>query len=106
MRPRFIRFFPVLLALLIFGATEVYAQTGTVVTRSGQRLRGQIVSIGATGSYGGFGNYDDYSSDSIVVRVNGRDRQIPVQDVAFVGFAGNGPGSRNAGNRGGGWYAG
>ena len=29
MRPRFIRFFPVLLALLIFGATQVYAQTGT-----------------------------------------------------------------------------
>ena len=99
MRPRFIRFFPVLLALLIFGATEAYAQTGTVVTHSGQRVRGQIVSIGASGSYGGFGNYDDYSSDSIVVRVNGRDRQIPVQDVAFVDFAGNGTVSQNELNR-------
>jgi len=89
----------VLLALLIFGATEVYAQTGTVVTHSGQRVRGQIVSIGATDSYGGFGNYDDYSSDSIVVRVNGRDRQIPVQDVAFVDFAGNGTVSQNELNR-------
>jgi hypothetical protein len=98
MRTRFTRFFPVLLALLIFGVTEAYAQTGTVVTHSGQQFRGQIVSIGANGSYGSSGNYDNFG-DSVVVRVNGRDRRIPVQDVAFVDFAGNGNVSQSELNR-------
>jgi len=94
----------VLLALLFFGAAEAYAQTGTVVTRSGQRIRGQIVSIGDNGSEstygnGNFGNYGNDYSDAVVVRVNGRDRQIPIQDVALVDFAGNGNVSQNEMNR-------
>jgi hypothetical protein len=103
------RFHPLLLgllALLLFGASEAYAQTATVVTHSGQRLRGQIMSMGGNSGYGnngnngnyGNGNYDN-SSDSIVVRTNGRDRQIPVQDVALVDFAGNGNVSQNEMNQ-------
>src|SRR5580765_2326493 len=94
MLTRLNRFLPVLLALLLFGASDVYAQTATVVTHSGQRFRGQIVSMGsdsANGNYGNYGNgnFDTYS-DSVVVRTNGRDRRIPVQDVALIDFAGNG----------------
>ena len=58
MRTRIYRYFPVLMALLLFGATEVYAQTGTVVTHSGQRFRGQIVSLGGYNTgYDNSGNY-------------------------------------------------
>src|SRR5258706_5385177 len=108
MRTRFIRLFPVLLAVVLFGATEVYAQTATVVTHSGQRFRGQVLSMGGdsggygnygSGSYGngnyGNGNYGNgnrdtgYYGDNVVIRVNGRDRQIPLQDVALIDFAGN-----------------
>jgi hypothetical protein len=94
MLTRLNRFLPVLLALLLFGASEVYAQTATVVTHSGQRFRGQIVSMGSDSAYGNYGNngnsnYDAYG-DAVVVRANGRDRRIPVQDVAVIDFAGNG----------------
>jgi len=101
MRTRLIRLFPVLLAVLLFGVAEAYAQTATVVTHSGQRLRGQILSLGSgydnNGNFGD-GNYNDYDA-SVVVRVNGRDRQIPVQDVAFVDFAGNGSAPQSELNR-------
>jgi hypothetical protein len=107
MRTRFIRLFPVLLAVLLLSVTEVYAQIATVVTHSGQRFRGQVVSVGGTsgggygngnGNYGNYGNgsYDNGSyGDVVVVRVNGRDRQIPFQDVALIDFAGNGTVSQN-----------
>ena len=100
MLSRFNRFLPVLLALLLFGASEVYAQTATVVTHSGQRFRGQIVSMGSDSNYGNYGNrnYDNYG-DSVVVRTNGRDRRIPVQDVAVIDFAGNGNISQSELNR-------
>src|SRR5436189_1078367 len=87
MRTRSSRLFTVLLALLLFGAAEAYAQTATVVTNSGQRIRGQIVSMGQDNN---FGNYDNAYGDSVVVRTNGRDRQIPIQDVTVIDFAGNG----------------
>src|SRR5258706_1224654 len=109
MRTRFIRLFSVLLAVVLFGATEVYAQTATVVTHSGQRFRGQVLSMG--GDSGGYGNYGSgsygngnygngnrdtgYYGDNVVIRVNGRDRQIPLQDVALIDFAGNGTVSQN-----------
>ena len=102
MRTRLIRLFPVLLAVLLFGAAEAYAQTATVVTHSGQRLRGQILSLGSGydnyGNFGGFDGNNDYDA-AVVLRVNGRDRQIPVQDVAFVDFAGNGTVSQSELNR-------
>lgn len=110
MRTRLIHFFPVLLALLFFGTTELYAQTATVVTHSGQRVRGQVVSIGTNNSYrgnngnntyGGYGNSGNSNNygDTLVVRANGRDQQIPIQDVAFVDFAGNGTVSQSEMNR-------
>jgi len=99
---RFNTFLPVLLAVLLFGASEVYAQTATVVTHSGQRIRGQIVSMGDTGYGGGTyrnnRNANDFN-DSIVVRSSGRDQRIPIQDVAFVDFAGNGTVSQTELNR-------
>jgi hypothetical protein len=113
MRTKFLRLFPVVLALMVFGAAEVYAQTATVVTHSGQRFRGQIVSMGGSydnygngnygnGNYGngnyGNGNYGN-AADAVVVRVNGRDRQIPIQDVAVIDFAGNGNAPPNELNR-------
>jgi len=54
-------------------------------------------NYGNDGNYGN-GNYDS-NSDSIVVRTNGRDRRIPVQDVALVDFAGNGYVSQSEMNR-------
>lgn len=90
MRTRFTQFSTVLLALLLFGTAEAYAQTATVVTNSGQRFRGQIVSMGQDNNFGNSGNYGDAYGDSVVVRTNGRDRQIPIQDVTVIDFAGNG----------------
>jgi len=86
MRTYFRRIFPALLALVLVGAVEVYAQTATVVTQSGQRFRGQVVSMGDSG-YGG--------SDAVVIRENGRERRIPIQDVALIDFTGSGNAPRN-----------
>jgi len=92
MRTRVTRLFTVLLALLLFGAAEAYAQTATVVTNSGQRFRGQIVSMAQDNNFGNYGNgnYGDVNGDAVVVRTNGRDRRIPIQDVTMIDFAGNG----------------
>jgi hypothetical protein len=94
MHKRITRFFPMLAVLLLFGAGELYAQTATVVTHSGQRFRGQIVSMSGTSTagYGVDRSYNPYGNtgDAVVVRTNGRDRRIPVEDVAFVDFVGNG----------------
>jgi len=71
------------------------------------------MSMGAPNTYdnsGGYGNngrnssYDNYggnygNQDAVVLRVSGRDRQIPVQDVAVIDFAGNGNISQNERNR-------
>jgi len=76
-----------MLVLLLFGAAEAYAQTATVVTNSGQRVRGQIVSMGQDNNFGNSGNA---YGDSVVVRTNGRDRRIPIEDVTVIDFAGNG----------------
>jgi len=84
MRTLFARSFPVFLAVFLVGAAEAHAQTATVVTQSGQRFRGQVVSMGDT--YGNYGN----SGSAVVVRANGRDRRIPVEDVTFIDFTGNG----------------
>jgi len=67
---------PALLAMLIFGAAQVFAQTATVVTQSGQHLRGQLAQ---TGGYG-----------DVVIRSLGRDRQVPMNDVSMIDFVGDG----------------
>jgi small nuclear ribonucleoprotein (snRNP)-like protein len=83
---------PALLTVLVLGAAQVFAQTVTVVTRSGQRVRGQLMDLGNSsydtgnrGSYGGPSNGGD-----VTVRINGRDSRIPILDVMMIDFAGNG----------------
>jgi hypothetical protein len=65
-----------LLTVFVAGATQALAQTATVVTYSGQRVRGQIV--------------DMRNSGSLTVRANGRDSRIPLGDVMMIDFMGNG----------------
>jgi len=67
---------PALLAMLVVGAAQAFAQTATVVTHSGQRIRGQLVDMG---NYG-----------SLTVRAYGRDREIPMDDVMMIDFVGDG----------------
>jgi hypothetical protein len=74
MRKTFI--IPALLAMLVVGAAQAFAQTATVVTQSGQRIRGQVV--------------DMQNDGSIIVRANGRDSQIPIGDVMVIDLVGNG----------------
>ncbi|HEV3214248.1 MAG TPA: hypothetical protein VGZ27_00915 [Vicinamibacterales bacterium] len=89
---------PALLTVLVLGAAQVFAQTVTVVTRSGQRVRGQLMDLGNSydtgnrgydtgnrGSYGGPSNGGD-----VALRINGRDSRIPIMDVMMIDFAGNG----------------
>ena len=57
-------------------AAGVAAQeNATIVTRSGDRISGQLVDMGGSG---------------FVMRVSGQDRQIPTGDVSVIDFAGNG----------------
>jgi small nuclear ribonucleoprotein (snRNP)-like protein len=77
MRTRFI--IPALLAMLVMGAAQAFAQTATVVTQSGQRIRGQLVDM-----------ENNESNGSIIVRTNGRDSQIPIDEVMMIDFMGNG----------------
>ena len=67
---------PALLAMLVVGTAQAFGQTATVVTHSGQRVRGQIVDMG---NYG-----------SVTVRAYGRDQQIPMSDVMMIDFVGDG----------------
>jgi hypothetical protein len=67
---------PALLAMLVFGAAQSFAQTATVVTHSGQLLRGQLLQAGSDGD--------------VMIRFNGRDRQIPLGDVMMIDFLGDG----------------
>lgn len=67
---------PALLAVLVVGAAQAFAQTATVVTYSGQRVRGQIVDMGNSGS--------------LRISANGRDSRIPMSDVMMIDFMGNG----------------
>ena len=50
------------------------------------------------GNSGRYGNANDYG-DSVTVRVNGRDRDIPLSDVTMIDFAGNGNVSQSEMNR-------
>ena len=67
---------PVVLAMLVMGVAQAFAQTVTVVTQSGQRIRGQLIEMG--------------NGRDLTVRVNGRDRQIVVDDIEVVDFVGDG----------------
>ena len=74
MRKHFV--IPIMVALLALFTSQVFAQTTTIVTRSGERFRAQMVD---TGNGAGF-----------AVRMNGRERDIPMTDVAMIDFTGDG----------------
>jgi hypothetical protein len=67
---------PALLAMVLFGGSQALGQTATIVTHSGQHLRGQLLEAGNSG---------DFS-----LRVNGRDRHVPWGDVMMIDFVGDG----------------
>jgi hypothetical protein len=62
--------------LLLTALGEAFAQTATVVTRSGQRFRGQMADMSG--------------GDAFTVRIDGRIRQVPVDAVALIDFVGDG----------------
>ncbi len=63
-----------LLGVLAFGAAQAFAQAATVVMRNGDRVRADVVDMGANFTF----------------RINGSDQQIPINDVAVIDFTGDG----------------
>lgn len=64
----------VLVGILALGAAQAFAQTATIVMRSGERVRAEVLDMGANFAF----------------RINGRERQVPVNDVVLIDFAGDG----------------
>lgn len=81
---------PVLLTVFVLGAAQAFAQTVTVVTHSGQRVRGQLIDMGNGRFDRGNGRVDMGNDGDVTVRSNGRDSRIPIPDVAMIDFTGNG----------------
>ncbi len=67
-------FIPVLLGMLALGATQASAQSATVVMRGGDRVQAEVLDMGANFTF----------------RINGREQQMPINDVVLIDFAGNG----------------
>lgn len=65
---------PVLMGLSAFSATQAFAQTATVVMRNGDRVQAEVLEMGANFTF----------------RINGREQQVPINDVVLIDFAGNG----------------
>jgi hypothetical protein len=65
---------PVVVAVLMLGTLQAFAQSATVVLRNGDRLQAEVVDMGADFTF----------------RINGRERQIPINDVVLIDFTGNG----------------
>ncbi len=65
----------VLLAALAVGSPAMAAQSATLVLRSGERIGGELVDMGAGG---------------LTFRVNGQTRQVPIDQVAVIDFVGGG----------------
>ena len=72
MRKQF--FIPVLVGMLALSAAQAFAQTATVVMRNGERVRADVMDMGAAFSF----------------RVNGQPRSVPIGDVVLLDFAGDG----------------
>ena len=72
MRKQFL--IPVLVGLLALGATQVFAQSATIVMRNGDRVRADVVDMGANFTF----------------RINGQEQQVSINDVVLIDFAGNG----------------
>src|SRR5690349_20584677 len=90
------------LLLVMVAATQAFAQTATVVTQSGQRLRGEIVSMAGYDNSGydnqQYGNRrsgtDNRAGEFVTMRIYGREEQIPTTDIAVIDFTGSGNFSR------------
>ena len=65
---------PVILGMLLVGVVPLFAQSATVVLRNGDRMQADVIDMGA----------------DFTVRINGRERQIPVNDVVLIDFSGSG----------------
>ena len=63
----------VLLAARRVGSPAMAAQSATLVLRSGERISGELVDMGAGG---------------LTFRVNGQTRQVPIDQVAVIDFVG------------------
>jgi hypothetical protein len=61
---------------IVLGAAQVFAQSATVVMRNGDRVTADVIDMGANFTF----------------RINGQERQVPINDVALIDFAGNGRG--------------
>lgn len=64
---------PALLFGLVLMTTQAFAQSGTVLLRSGERLNAEVLDMGADFTF----------------RVNGQERHIPIHDVVLIDFAGD-----------------
>ena len=60
-------------ALAVTAALQAQV-SGTVTMRSGEKINGQVVDLGASG---------------LALRVNGQDRQIPIGEVSVIDFSGS-----------------
>jgi hypothetical protein len=65
---------PVVVGILALGATQASAQSATVVMRNGDRVRADVLDMGANFTF----------------RINGQEQQVPIGDVVLIDFAGNG----------------
>lgn len=66
---------PVMAGILAFGAVQAFAETAaTVVMRNGDRVRVDIVDMGAAFTF----------------RINGQERSVPIDDVVLIDFSSNG----------------
>jgi len=63
-----------MVGVLALGATPVFAQSATVVMRNGDRVRADVVDMGA----------------NFTLRINGQEQQVPINDVVLIDFAGDG----------------
>lgn len=73
MRKQF--FIPLMVGMLALGATtQALAQSATVVMRNGDRVRADVLDMGANFTF----------------RINGQEQQVPINDVVLIDFAGNG----------------
>jgi hypothetical protein len=64
---------PALLIGLVLMTTQAFAQSGTVLLRSGDRLNVEVLDMGADFTF----------------RVNGQERHFPINNVVLIDFAGD-----------------
>jgi hypothetical protein len=71
MRKQFL--IPAIVGIFVLGSTHAFAQSATVVMRNGDRVRADVVDMGA----------------NFTLRINGQEQQVPINDVVLINFAGD-----------------